>query len=338
MVRSSLSRAGRILGLLCAALFAIPAIYALGSLALIYGLYALWGLVGVVLAVFEMTRSPSLGDLRAFAGIGFWISLVLMLSAGTLYGIWVAVRSFGAFALREPRAGGDLVRPGGVRRYPARWRLLLLVPPALGSAWLLLPPGRDERPKAHVTIYLDPALVASGGALVVAGVPMPEAAWRSIPAGDNPAMLDPANPKGAQAGPADRHFGAVVAGAVAVVEFRYPEGGTYTFNIRPMPGTDEALGRSLTTQSAGVGSSSEMRDPETGGEMAWPSVTLVAILGPGRDAGWTRVADSALTRAFDEGVVIRHYEGVRTLSLSGDQVWRFVDRSRNREDGAPDGG
>ncbi len=90
MARSRVSRAGRILGLLCAAVLAIPVVYALGGLALIYGLYALWGLVGLALGLSEAVRSPSLGDLGTLAGIGLWISFVLILSAGILYGLWVA--------------------------------------------------------------------------------------------------------------------------------------------------------------------------------------------------------------------------------------------------------
>lgn len=91
-----------------------------------------------------------------------------------------------------------------------------------------------------------------------------------------------------------------------------------------MPGTDDALGRSLRTERVSVGSVGLMIDPENGAELAWPSTSVIAIIGPGRDAGWARLADDAFSGAFREGVAIRSREGTRTLALSEEQVRRLV--------------
>lgn len=235
MSQTKLLRIGRVLGLLCAAVVAVPVVYAVVSLAVGYGLYALWGVVGLALAAVEVARSPSLGSLRTLAGIGFWLSLALLLCAGTLCGAWIVVRRLGAMIVRRAGPGNRTPSPRASARGAMRWGVPLLVPLLLGGAWLALPPARDERPKTHLTLYLDPAVIAGGGALVVAGIPVPDAPWRALPLGDDLAMLDPANPKAAEVGPEDRHFGAVITSAVAIVEFRYPEAGPTPSTSAPCP-------------------------------------------------------------------------------------------------------
>lgn len=186
--------------------------------------------------------------------------------------------------------------------------------------------GPDTRTAAHVTIYLKSPLLTEGGAVIVAGRTLPEAAWRSLASGPNPAAADPENPKRLGVKPGDRHFGVEATSPVTVVEFFYPESGTYTFNFRlaeseRTAGTDPEHFR---TERVSVGSASLMTDPEGGALVEWPSMSVVAVHGPGRDAGWARLASSTFSNAYGEPLAVTHYEGARTIALSEAQIRAHV--------------
>jgi len=200
--------------------------------------------------------------------------------------------------------------------------------PSAGAPAAPLAPAAPAPPRARVTIFVAPPLLDTGGALVVAAVPVPEAAWRAIPAGVDPALPPAAVAGREEDGPGDRRFDAVAAASVTVVEIRYPEGGTYSVDVRPLPGPEGSPARALEARrvpvEAGRIEAGRMTDPETRGALAWPSVEGYAVIGPGRDADWARLAAGTLPRAFREPVAVRRGEGVRTLSLTEDQVRRLV--------------
>jgi hypothetical protein len=184
--------------------------------------------------------------------------------------------------------------------------------------------GRAPVAKTHVTIYLGLPLLEEGGAVVVAGRKVPEAQWRAVQGGPNPAAGDMANPKRAHVRPGDRHFGAVANSPVTVVEFIYPEGGSYTFNLLPLPEHQARYGTSLRTTRVSVGSGG-IQDPETRELIDWPSLSDIAVLGPDRDESWARLAGATYFNAIDQpGAKISRFEGVRTIELSRELIVKYV--------------
>jgi hypothetical protein len=180
----------------------------------------------------------------------------------------------------------------------------------------------------HVTIYLEPPILEEGGAIIVSGVPVPHEEWRTIPPGENPAANDVENPKTQEVEAQDRHFGAIASSPVTVVEFPYPENGSYTFNFLPAKPYREKFAERLNTEHLLTGSGSKIVDPETTKYIDWPSVDTIAVLGSKRDRGWVRLAKGTFTKAFDDGVVMKHYEGVRTISLTSEQIEKYVVEPR----------
>lgn len=184
---------------------------------------------------------------------------------------------------------------------------------------------QDEYSRTHLTIYLEPPLLDEGGSIVVAGIPVPDEEWQAIANGPNPANDDSANPKTRDVQPSDRHFGAVVSSPASAVEFRYPESGSYTFNLRIHP--NHGARDDLQTKQILVGSGNTI-DPETGERLEWPSQAVIHIVGPKRDEEWARLMAFTFKRAFSRGepddVSVSRFEGVRILSLSDDAIERFV--------------
>lgn len=178
-------------------------------------------------------------------------------------------------------------------------RVALLV--ALAAATLLTACNKEPVMETHLTIYLDPAIVRDGGMVIVSAIPVPDAEWQAMPVTDEVAMLDPTNPKGADVGPEDRHFGVIIRSPAASVEFPVPEGGTYTFNLLPEP-TVSGPKQTLQTMRIGIGSGSGLfHDPDTGGPLVeWSNVSDIAILGDVRGETWALGRNTGFANAVNQ--------------------------------------
>ena len=158
----------------------------------------------------------------------------------------------------------------------------------------------DRQVQAHVTIYVDPQLQRDGGVVTVAAIPVDAQKWLQMTTANNEsktnlAMLDPSNPKLKIVKGGDVHSGVVISSAASTVEIYHPQGGSYTYNFLPLPTTSASIGASsptkLETKVVTAGSGSSLRDPETGGQVDWPSVNVLAIMGSKHGEGWARAAD-----------------------------------------------
>ncbi len=178
--------------------------------------------------------------------------------------------------------------------------------------------------KSHVTIYLEPPILQEGGAVIVSGVPVTDDVWQKIPKGNNPAADDHQNPKREQVGPQDRLLGAVASSPVTIVEFSYPQSGSYTFNFLPAKPYQREFGATLRTELILTGSGSRMVDPETKKHIEWPSMETIAVIGTKYNQDWARVVDATFASALYEDLVIARYEGVRTIALTPEQIRRYV--------------
>lgn len=176
---------------------------------------------------------------------------------------------------------------------------------------------------SHVTIYLEPPILVEGGAIIVAGRPIPDDEWRSIPQTRNLASGDAENPKRDQVQASDRLFGAVIRSPVSIVELAYPENGSYTFNIMAAPPYRAEYEARLRTQEVLVGSADMVPDPE-GGYVDWPSMTVIAVQGTLRSTSFARLANATFSNALSEASPVETFEGLRVISLTPDQIERSV--------------
>lgn len=162
----------------------------------------------------------------------------------------------------------------------------------------------DRKVQTHVTIYVDTQLQRDGGMVTVSALPVDEQQWLQISlaakrSNNNLAMLDPTNLKQKKVKPGDLHGGVIISSAASSVEIYYPKTGSYTYNFLSLPKasasmsepTSKQLETRLETKVVSAGSSSLLRDPETGGQMDWPSVNVLAIMGSKRGESWARGAD-----------------------------------------------
>ncbi len=158
----------------------------------------------------------------------------------------------------------------------------------------------ERQVQTHVTIYVEPRLQREGGVVTIAAIPVDDEKWLQIKreyryGKDSLAMLDSTNPKQIEVKRDDLHSGVVISSAATSVEIYHPKLGSYTYNFLPLPkttaGVNETALAPLETKVVTAGSGSRLRDPETGGQMDWPSVNVLAIMGTKHGEGWARAAD-----------------------------------------------
>ena len=185
--------------------------------------------------------------------------------------------------------------------------------------------------KTHLTIYVEPPVLLEGGGVIVAGRPIPEAQWRALKEGYNPVTEDPDNPKKLHVKEGDRHFGAIVTSPASAVEFFYPENGSYTFNFRILPKTEEKYPEPLVTELITFGSGG-IKDPETGEDVEWPSKENIRIHGKKYQGPWVQMMSTKFRDAFykpeKEYIKINHFLGSKTLFLTPAGIERYIRENK----------
>jgi hypothetical protein len=200
----------------------------------------------------------------------------------------------------------------------------------LTHEWLLGSEA-DRKVQTHVTIYVDSALQQDGGVVIVAAIPVDEQKWLQMSAAakedaNSLAMLDPQNPKIKQVKVGDLHGGVVISSSASTVEIYHPKDGSYTYNFLSLPKAIVALSAAssmqLETKVVTAGSGSSLRDPETGGQVDWPSVNVVAIMGSKNGETWARSANYQFSR-IDEKDYDQAYKITKSFTTRVMQVTEF---------------
>lgn len=175
----------------------------------------------------------------------------------------------------------------------------------------------DALMKAQLTIYVAPPLLDQGGTIIVVANEIPLEQWKTLPAGENPAMADGANEKRNSLKAGDRLFGVVASTKVSIVEFVYPEGGTFGFNLMS---TQTASGaHPLQTKEILIGDGPGYKDWETGQDVVWDDyVSTIHVLGPSASEGDSRVVRADSGRIMEQRPLRTKFEGA-TLSSPTDQ-------------------
>jgi hypothetical protein len=198
------------------------------------------------------------------------------------------------------------------------------------------PITEDRQLTTHLTIYVADKIAEEGGLVTVTGIPIPRESWTQLPTTNQMAMWDPMNGKANHVQPGERHFGLLVTAPASVVEFLYPEDGTYTFNFLRVP---ESRSKPLDTAAVLIGSGSRMTDPEGGPPMDWPSINVIAIRGDLRGDGWARSIDGEflyLTGSPTENALyyrVNRFEGGRIIELTELGLAKVEERLAKIEEG-----
>ncbi|MCE6073980.1 hypothetical protein GOZ89_17850 [Agrobacterium vitis] len=180
---------------------------------------------------------------------------------------------------------------------------------------------QGKQMRSQLTIYVAPPLLEKGGTVIVVSNSVPLDKWRDLPQGDNPARDDPQNDKKKEIGPGDRLFGAVASTKVSIIEFVYPEGGTFGFNLVPLRKAtgDDAVGPALMTKRVLVGDGG-YKDWETGKEYLWESVSTIYVAGPEASEGDSRGASFAESKIMNLHPHKTSYEGTTVYAPTDEQL------------------
>jgi hypothetical protein len=223
---------------------------------------------------------------------------------------------------------------GGWIAFLALYMTVLIVAGMIGVAYEgVFGSDAERQMQTHVTIYVDAQLQREGGVVSVAAIPVDDQKWlqinRDYNYGKNSlAMLDPTNPKEIEVKSTDLHIGVVISSAASMVEIYHPKKGSITYNFLPLP-KDTALATAsigaspptkLETKVVTAGSGSSLRDPETGGQMDWPHVNVLAIMGIKNKEGWARSADYQFSniddKEFSQAYTITKSPGTRVMQVT----------------------
>ena len=161
--------------------------------------------------------------------------------------------------------------------------------------------------------------------MIVVSNSMPLDQWRDLPQGRNPARDDPHNEKKKDIRQGDRLFGAVASEKVSIIEFVYPEGGTFGFNLVPLPQPDDsnAPAPALMTKRVLVGDGG-YRYWQTGKEYLWESVSTIYVAGPEASEGDSRGTSFVEAEIMNLPPQKTTYEGTTVYTPTNEQLERVL--------------
>ena len=173
--------------------------------------------------------------------------------------------------------------------------------------------------KSDVTIYLQEPILTEGGTIIVLPKQVPLADIERSKTYPNPALSDERLDQRRPIAASDKRFGAVVSSPVSVVEFVYPQGGSYDFRILPSPEFAN-LDDQIQSRLIGVGDSGDLH-PKTGEEVDIPVVQTIHVYGKAVSEGDSRTVDATARLGFlRERYKCTDFEGVLACDASKDHL------------------
>lgn len=164
----------------------------------------------------------------------------------------------------------------------------------------------------RLIISVEQPLNKEGGAVIVSGRQISDDEWHAIE-----------TEEGSQ-NDNQKEFHVSVSSPASIVDFVYPQSGTYSFIFQSPPGSDASP---LRTRQVLIGSA-EVTDPETKKVINWPSMSVIHVQGSTYDEGWARLLSSTFDLAFtgdDKAAVsIQRFPAGRVLSLSRSAIETYV--------------
>lgn len=172
--------------------------------------------------------------------------------------------------------------------------------------------AKEPNLSTRLIINVDTPILERGGAVIVSGRTIAVDEWRLLP-GSVPNKSEH-----------EKEFHVRVSSPATIVEFFYPEGGTYSFKLESVPQNREAP---LQSREILVGSA-EVTDPETRQQVDWPSFSVIHIQGSHYDEGWARILTSTFATAFrfasPEQILVNRFPAGRVIALSDAAIDAYV--------------
>ncbi len=204
-----------------------------------------------------------------------------------------------------------------------RYPMAILLPILLaGSSYSYAVAEDKKKMLSDVTIYLKPPILGRGGTVIVLPKQVSTEDWRQSTGFENPALNDQRVSSAKPIGDADRRLGAVASDVVSIVQFDYPEDGTFRFRFAPFPGADYPMEK-LGTKQVSIGGVGQDMHPVSQEIVNVGPLQVMHILGTDHSEEESRIAGSAKRIGFlTERYSCVKFDHVLSCSASKD---RFHD-------------
>ncbi|NNH31489.1 hypothetical protein C9413_18890 [Rhizobium sp. SEMIA 4085] len=171
---------------------------------------------------------------------------------------------------------------------------------------------------SDLTIYLEPPILGGGGTVIIVPRMIAAIDWKSQEGRENPAASDPYLKSNKPLPPDGLRLGAIISDKVSIVQFDYPEGGTYKFRFAPARGSTFPWDM-LKTKHIGTGSEGEELDPSTGQIIKVGSALHIHIVGKDVTEADSRIVESVINiGSLQSRYDCRNYELVLVCDASKD--------------------
>ena len=172
--------------------------------------------------------------------------------------------------------------------------------------------AKEPNLSTRLIITVDTPIREKGGAVIVSGRPIADNEWRLLPS---------SVPNKSEH---EKEFHVRVSSPASIVEFVYPDSGTYSFKLESV---SQNSATPLQSREIQVGSA-EVTDPETRQQVDWPSMSVIHIQGSHYDEGWARILTSTFATAFrfasPEQILVNQFPGGRVIALSDAAIDAYV--------------
>lgn len=171
----------------------------------------------------------------------------------------------------------------------------------------------DKAPAAQLIIHVDAPVLYTGGTVLVVANPISKEAWAQLPSQPPSKTAQTAT----KLAPGDKLFDAAISSKVSIIEFVYPEGGTFDFKLRATG--DQAVAGALRTKRILVGSG-YYTDKVTGQKIEWKDVSVIHIDGPEADERFSRLVRASSSEIMNTGPAKTQQAGVTVYAPSAAQL------------------
>lgn len=171
----------------------------------------------------------------------------------------------------------------------------------------------DKAPAAQLIIHVDAPVLHTGGTVLVVANPISKEAWAQLPSQPPSNTAQTAT----KLAPGDKLFDAAISSKVSIIEFVYPEGGTFDFKLRATG--DQAVAGALRTKRILVGSG-YYTDKVTGQKIEWKDVSVIHIDGPEADERFSRLVRASSSEIMNTGPAKTQQAGVTVYAPSAAQL------------------
>ena len=201
-----------------------------------------------------------------------------------------------------------------VARFPVRDAIIASLATALLMAVTVPSIAADNAPAVQLMIHVDAPVLHTGGTVLVVANPVTKQAWDQL-----------STQRPSQAGqtaidlkPGDEQFDVTISSKVSIIEFVYPERGSFHFKLRAS-GDAAAAAEALRTKRILAGGG-YYTDKATGQKIEWKDVSVIHIIGPEADEGFSRLVRASSSEIMNAGPAKTQQPGITVYAPSAAQL------------------